>query len=147
MHPLRKVAGVLMLASTATHLSEPFIFPFSLPLVVATLYEFCFLAIGVFLFKEGTRVLWWGAVLPLSAAFLGTGNAILEGYMPGAPGFGNVRGASRSAKHVAVFRRRSSVAPSVWRTPEHPYGDRRAMIRDRWGDTWQIATHGGRFTP
>ena len=22
-----------------------------------------------------------------------------------------------------------------------PYGDRRAMVRDRWGNTWQIATH------
>jgi len=23
-----------------------------------------------------------------------------------------------------------------------PYGDRRAMLRDPWGNTWQIATHG-----
>ncbi|WP_267221599.1 VOC family protein [Dyella silvae] len=23
-----------------------------------------------------------------------------------------------------------------------PYGDRRAMVRDAWGNTWQIATHG-----
>jgi uncharacterized glyoxalase superfamily protein PhnB len=28
-----------------------------------------------------------------------------------------------------------------------PYGDRRAMVRDPWGNVWQIATHGGRFTP
>jgi uncharacterized glyoxalase superfamily protein PhnB len=28
-----------------------------------------------------------------------------------------------------------------------PYGDRRAMIRDAWGNTWQVATHGGRFHP
>jgi uncharacterized glyoxalase superfamily protein PhnB len=26
-----------------------------------------------------------------------------------------------------------------------PYGDRRAMVRDAWGNVWQIATHGGRF--
>lgn len=26
------------------------------------------------------------------------------------------------------------------------YGDRRAMVRDRWGNTWQIATHGGHHT-
>src|SRR5215475_5492530 len=25
------------------------------------------------------------------------------------------------------------------------YGDRRAMVRDRWGNIWQIATHGGAF--
>ena len=30
---------------------------------------------------------------------------------------------------------------------EMPYGDRRAMVRDAWGNTWQIATHRGRFTP
>jgi uncharacterized glyoxalase superfamily protein PhnB len=28
-----------------------------------------------------------------------------------------------------------------------PYGDRRAMVRDAWGNTWQIATHSGRFDP
>jgi PhnB protein len=28
-----------------------------------------------------------------------------------------------------------------------PYGDRRAMVRDPWGNAWQIATHRGRFTP
>jgi len=27
------------------------------------------------------------------------------------------------------------------------YGDRRAMIRDPWGNRWQLATHRGRFTP
>jgi len=81
MHPLRKLAGVLLLASTTTHLSEPFIFPFSLPLVIATLYGFSFLAIGIFLFREGARVLLWGAILPLSAAFLGTVNAVLQGHM------------------------------------------------------------------
>ena len=28
-----------------------------------------------------------------------------------------------------------------------PYGDRRAMVGDQWGNTWQIATHGGQFSP
>jgi PhnB protein len=28
-----------------------------------------------------------------------------------------------------------------------PYGDRRAMVQDAWSNVWQIATHGGRFTP
>ena len=27
-----------------------------------------------------------------------------------------------------------------------PYGDRRAMVLDRWDNIWQIATHRGRFT-
>lgn len=26
-----------------------------------------------------------------------------------------------------------------------PYGDRRCMLADAWGNTWQIATHSGRF--
>jgi hypothetical protein len=81
MHPLRRIAGVLMLASTTTHLSEWFIFPFSFPLVISTLYGFSFLTIGILLLRRSTRVLLWGAIVPLSAAFLGTGNAILEGYM------------------------------------------------------------------
>jgi hypothetical protein len=27
---------------------------------------------------------------------------------------------------------------AVWETP---YGDRRGMVRDRWGNVWQVATH------
>lgn len=38
-------------------------------------------------------------------------------------------------------------ATSVENPREMHYGDRRAMIRDSWGNTWQIATHRGRFTP
>ena len=38
-------------------------------------------------------------------------------------------------------------ARSLEEPRDMPYGDRRAMIRDSWGNTWQIATHGGRFTP
>jgi hypothetical protein len=26
-----------------------------------------------------------------------------------------------------------------------PYGDRRAMVLDPWGNIWEIATHGGAF--
>lgn len=81
MHPLRTLAGALMLASTATHLSEPFFFPPSLPLLVAQLYGVSFLFIGVFLLRGSEHVLWWGAVLPLSAALLGTANSIVQGSM------------------------------------------------------------------
>jgi len=27
-----------------------------------------------------------------------------------------------------------------------PYGDRRGMVEDRWGNTWQIATHRANFS-
>ncbi len=37
-------------------------------------------------------------------------------------------------------------ASSLEEPREMAYGDRRAMIRDPWGNTWQIATHGGTFT-
>lgn len=40
-----------------------------------------------------------------------------------------------------------SGATSLESPRDLPYGDRRAMVRDAWGNTWQIATHGGRFTP
>jgi PhnB protein len=36
-------------------------------------------------------------------------------------------------------------ATSLEEPQEMPYGDRRAMVRDPWGNTWQIATH-RRFT-
>jgi len=32
-------------------------------------------------------------------------------------------------------------ATSLEEPADIPYGDRRAMVRDRWGNTWQIATH------
>ncbi len=38
-------------------------------------------------------------------------------------------------------------AHSVEEPCEMPYGDRRAMLKDDWGNTWQIATHRGEFTP
>ena len=37
-------------------------------------------------------------------------------------------------------------AESLEKPQDTPYGDRRGMIRDRWGNKWQIATHRGRFT-
>jgi uncharacterized glyoxalase superfamily protein PhnB len=32
-------------------------------------------------------------------------------------------------------------ATSLEEPADMPYGDRRAMVRDAWGNTWQIATH------
>lgn len=32
-------------------------------------------------------------------------------------------------------------AVSIEEPADTPYGDRRAMVRDEWGNTWQIATH------
>ncbi len=32
-------------------------------------------------------------------------------------------------------------ALSIEEPVDTPYGDRRAMVRDPWGNTWQIATH------
>ena len=34
-------------------------------------------------------------------------------------------------------------ARSLEEPAEMPYGDRRCMVEDRWGNTWQIATHRG----
>jgi uncharacterized glyoxalase superfamily protein PhnB len=41
----------------------------------------------------------------------------------------------------------ASGATSLESPRDLPYGDRRAVVRDPWGNIWQIATHGGRFTP
>jgi uncharacterized glyoxalase superfamily protein PhnB len=46
----------------------------------------------------------------------------------------------------AVFRlSQERGAKSLEEPQDTPYGDRRAMIRDPWGNLWQIATHGGQF--
>lgn len=46
----------------------------------------------------------------------------------------------------AVFRRSQEEGAKPLEEPhDTPYGDRRAMIRDPWGNLWQIATHGGKF--
>src|SRR5262245_16296269 len=48
----------------------------------------------------------------------------------------------------ATYRRALDLGATSLEAPQDlPYGDRRAMVRDPWGNTWQIATHGGRFTP
>ena len=48
----------------------------------------------------------------------------------------------------AAYRRAVELgAESLEEPQDTPYGDRRAMIRDQWGNKWQIATHRGRFTP
>jgi uncharacterized glyoxalase superfamily protein PhnB len=36
-------------------------------------------------------------------------------------------------------------ATSVEVPSDMPYGDRRGMVEDRWGNVWQIATHQGRL--
>ena len=46
------------------------------------------------------------------------------------------------------YRRAIDLAATPIEEPRDlPYGDRRAMIRDPWGNTWQIATHSGYFAP
>lgn len=48
----------------------------------------------------------------------------------------------------ATYRRALEAGAKSLEPPRDlPYGDRRAMVQDAWGNTWQIATHGGRFTP
>ncbi|MGH7011023.1 MAG: VOC family protein, partial [Caulobacteraceae bacterium] len=45
----------------------------------------------------------------------------------------------------AAFRRAKARGAEVIGEPEMtPWGDRRATVRDRWGDIWQIATRTGR---
>jgi uncharacterized glyoxalase superfamily protein PhnB len=48
----------------------------------------------------------------------------------------------------SVYRRAlERGAKSLEKPQDMPYGDRRAMVLDPWGNTWQIATHSGQFTP
>ena|SRR5215831_13805102 len=47
---------------------------------------------------------------------------------------------------LAYRRALESGATSMEEPQDQFYGDRRAMVRDKWGNLWQIATHSGRFT-
>jgi len=41
-----------------------------------------------------------------------------------------------------TYRRALAAGATVIEEPsDQPYGDRRAMVEDRWGNIWQIATH------
>ncbi len=75
----RKLAGVLMLISAVTHTSELFVFGWSPVIAIVLGFAVAFGCIGVFLLREGDRVLWWGAILPSIAIVLGIGNSIRNG--------------------------------------------------------------------
>jgi len=48
----------------------------------------------------------------------------------------------------ATYRRAIQAgAKSLEEPAEMPYGDRRGMVEDKWGNTWQIATHRPRTKP
>jgi uncharacterized glyoxalase superfamily protein PhnB len=57
-----------------------------------------------------------------------------------APAFLYVYVADADATHRRAV---DAGARSVEAPFDTPYGDRRAMIEDRWGNVWQIATHRG----
>src|SRR5882672_3069404 len=45
----------------------------------------------------------------------------------------------------ATYERALDAGARVLEEPSiMPYGDRRCMVEDKWGNTWQIATHMGR---
>jgi PhnB protein len=47
----------------------------------------------------------------------------------------------------STFRRAIAAnAVSVEEPSDMPYGDRRATVKDEWGNTWQIATHARKGT-
>ena len=80
MTKLRTLAGSLMLMSSVTHLSEIYVFGWGSPVMAVVIgFGLAFGLIGWHLLRGGDRVLWWGAVLPALAAFLGIANAIRMG--------------------------------------------------------------------
>jgi uncharacterized glyoxalase superfamily protein PhnB len=59
------------------------------------------------------------------------------GVRPAMPGFLYVYVADADATHRRAVARG---ARTIEEPTDTPYGDRRAMVEDRWGNTWQIAT-------
>ena len=62
------------------------------------------------------------------------------GARPPAPAYLYVYVADADAAH---HRAVDAGARSIEAPGDTPYGDRRAMVEDRWGNTWQIATYRG----
>ena len=63
---------------------------------------------------------------------------------------GGVRDATSAFLYVYVadaddaYRRAGAAGAATIEEPtDTPYGDRRATVRDPWGNVWQIATYGG----
>jgi uncharacterized glyoxalase superfamily protein PhnB len=67
---------------------------------------------------------------------------------------GGIRGTLPSFLYVYVYdtdetyrRAMNADAVAIEAPADMPYGDRRATIRDPWGNIWQIATHRGALAP
>jgi PhnB protein len=60
------------------------------------------------------------------------------GIRPPTPAFLYVYVADADATYRKAIK---AGARSIEEPTDMPYGDRRAMVDDRWGNTWQIATH------
>jgi hypothetical protein len=75
----RRLAGLLMVLSAFTHLSELFVFDWSRVMAFVVGFGLAFFAIGLFLLRPGRTVLWWGAIVPSVAVVLGTANSLQKG--------------------------------------------------------------------
>jgi uncharacterized glyoxalase superfamily protein PhnB len=66
------------------------------------------------------------------------------GVRPPGPAFLHVYVADADAIHArALARGAIAIEPPL----DTPYGDRRCMFTDAWGNTWQAAVHGGAGRP
>ncbi len=61
-----------------------------------------------------------------------------SGIRPPAPAFLYVYVENTDATHLRAI---AAGARSLEEPSDTPYGDRRCMVEDEWGNTWQIATH------
>jgi uncharacterized glyoxalase superfamily protein PhnB len=73
---------------------------------------------------------------------IGDSNVMISEAGPRGPkgGFLYVYVSDTDSTHRRAIERGAS---SVEEPFDTPYGDRRCMVEDRWGNTWQIATHAG----
>ena len=85
-----------------------------------------------------------GAYRPDAPTLVTIGDSIVmisdAGARVPAPAFLYVYVADADATHRRAV---DAGARSVEAPVDTPYGDRRAMVADRWGNTWQIAAHRG----
>ena len=70
MKPMRSLAGGLLLLTGLLHLVSVALVKFETTSVITIAFGLAYLVIGLFLFRSGRTILWFGAVVPLAGLLL-----------------------------------------------------------------------------
>ena len=72
MKQFLKIAGILMLVSSVTHVIQLQVYPLEHHVIGAAAFGVIYFFIGLFLLRRNYLALWFGAILPTIGGILGT---------------------------------------------------------------------------